>query len=141
MKPESAKFVEQANIVLARADIMLNVGLNEDAAREAYLASFHVAQAYIFERIDKTFKTHHGVQREFFRLTKDDARTDQDLRRFLSRSYEFKSVAEYFSGPNPVTSPGDAAEAIATAKRFVAHFTQLVAIPNAAPRTGSDATP
>jgi uncharacterized protein (UPF0332 family) len=57
MKPESAKFVEQANIVLARADIMLNVGLNEDAAREAYLASFHVAQAYIFERTDKTFNT------------------------------------------------------------------------------------
>jgi uncharacterized protein (UPF0332 family) len=45
MKPESAKFVTQANIVLARADVMLKVGLNEDAAREAYLASFHAAQA------------------------------------------------------------------------------------------------
>ena len=141
MKPESARFVEQANIVLARADVMLNVSLNEDAAREAYLASFHVAQAYIFERTDKTFKTHHGAQREFFRLTKDDARTDQDLRRFLSQSYEFKSIADYFSGPNPVTLPEDAAEAIATAKRFVAHFTELVPAPDAAPRTGSDAAP
>jgi uncharacterized protein (UPF0332 family) len=84
MKPESAKFVEQANIVLARADVMLSVGLNEDAAREAYLASFHMAQVYIFERTEKTFKTHHGVQREFFRLTKDDARTDLELRRFLT---------------------------------------------------------
>ena len=27
---------------------MLTVSLNEDAARAAYLASFHVAQAYIF---------------------------------------------------------------------------------------------
>ena len=66
MKPESAKFVEQANIVLARADVMLDVGLNEDAARAAYLASFHVAQGYIFERSDRISKTHHGVQREFF---------------------------------------------------------------------------
>ena len=139
MKPESAKFVEQANIVLARADIMLNVGLNEDAAREAYLASFHVAQAYIFERTDKTAKTHHGVQIEFSRLTKDDVRVDHDLRRFLAQSYEFKSVADYFSGPNPVTSPEDAAEAIATAKCFVAHFTLLVPFPAPTLRTGPDA--
>ena len=34
---------------------MLKAGLNEDAARAAYLASFHVAQAYIFERTDKNF--------------------------------------------------------------------------------------
>ena len=47
MKPEPAKFIDQANIVLARADLMLTVSLNEDAARAAYFASFHVAQAYI----------------------------------------------------------------------------------------------
>jgi uncharacterized protein (UPF0332 family) len=141
MKPESARFVEQANIILARADIMLKAGLNEDAAREAYLASFHVAQAYIFERVDRTFKTHHGVQREFFRLSKDDARTDLGLRRFLSQSYEFKSVADYFSGPNPVTSAADAAEAVATAKRFVAHFAQLVPAPNLRPRRDTDERP
>jgi uncharacterized protein (UPF0332 family) len=140
LKPESAKFVAQANIVLARADIMLGVGLNEDAAREAYLASFHMAQAYIFERTAKTSKTHNGVQREFLRLTRDDTRADHDLRRFLSQSYEFKSVADYFAGPNPVTSAEDAVEAVATAKRFVAHFTQLVPIPNRAPRTGPDAS-
>jgi uncharacterized protein (UPF0332 family) len=86
MKPESAKFIEQANIILARADLMLSVGLNEDAARSAYLASFHVAQACIFERTGKVSKTHHGVQTEFFRLTKDDSRVDHTLRRFLSES-------------------------------------------------------
>ena len=105
MKPESAKFVEQANIVLARADIMLSVGLSKGAARQTYFASFHVARLTFFKRRDKIFKTHHGVQREFFRLTKDGTRTDQNLRPFLSQSYEFKSVADYFSGPNPVTSP------------------------------------
>ena len=63
MKPEAAKFIDQANIVLARADLMLTVSLNEDAARAAYLASFHVAQAYIFERTGKTSKSHRGVQK------------------------------------------------------------------------------
>jgi uncharacterized protein (UPF0332 family) len=104
MKPEAAKFIDQANIVLARADLMLTVSLNEDAARAAYLASFHVAQAYIFERTGKTSKSHRGVHTEFFRLTKDDARVDPVLRRFLSQSYEFKSVADYLTGDEAVTS-------------------------------------
>ncbi len=73
---------------------MLTVGLNEDAARAAYLACFHVAQAYLFERTDRTPKSHKGVQMEFFRLVREDARADGDLRRFLSQSYEFKSVAD-----------------------------------------------
>jgi hypothetical protein len=75
MKPESARFIDHANIVLARAEIM-------------------------------------------------------------SRSYEFKSVADYFSGPDPVTSPEEAAEAIETAKRFVAHFAALVPVPGADPDGG-----
>ena len=107
---------------------MLRAGLNEDAARTAYLASFHTAQAYIFERIGRIFKTHRGVQREFFQLIRKDPRGDQDLRRFLSQAYEFKSIADYFSGPDAVTLPEEAAEAIQTARRFVAHFASLVAV-------------
>jgi uncharacterized protein (UPF0332 family) len=133
MKPEVAKFIDQATIVLARADLMLTVSLNEDAARAAYLASFHVAQAYIFERTGKTSKTHRGVQTEFFRLTKDDARVDPVLRRFLSQSYEFKSVADYLTGDEAVTSAAEAAEAVATAKNFVAHLAPLVALPESPP--------
>ncbi len=83
MTPLSATFVDQAHIVLGRADRMLEAGLNEDAARAAYLACFHVAQAYIFERTGKTLKTHKGVQTELFRLTRADERTDQALRPFL----------------------------------------------------------
>ena len=133
MKPEAAKFIDQANIVLARADLMLTVSLNEDAARAAYLASFHVAQAYIFERTGKTSKSHRGVQTEFFRLTKDDARVDPVLRRFLSQSYEFKSVADYLTGDEAVTSAAEAAEAVATSKRFVAHFAELVPLADSDP--------
>ncbi len=141
MKPESAKFIEQAHIVIARADLMLTVKLNEDAARAAYLASFHVAQAYIFERTGKTSKSHNGVQTEFFRLTKDDARVDPLLRRFLSQAYEFKSVADYFTGAEAVTSAADASEAVATSKRFVSHFAGLVSLPGSGRNAGSSGAP
>ena len=87
MKPESSQFIEQAQLLIARIDIMLTVMLHEDAARASYLACFHAAQAYIFERTEKTARSHNGVQTEFFRLTKADRRTDPVLRKFLSQSY------------------------------------------------------
>ena len=141
MKPESAKFIDQAHIVMARADLMLTVKLNEDAARAAYFASFHVAQAYVFERTGKTSKSHHGVQTEFFRLTKGDERIDPTLRRFLSQSYEFKSVSDYFTGAEAVTSATEAAEAVATSKRFAAHFASLVSLPASGPEADSSDAP
>ena len=128
MTPQSANFVNQAHIVLGRADRMLGAGLNEDAARTAYLACFHVAQACIFERTGKTSKTHKGIQTEFFRLTRADERTDQELRPFLSQAYEFKSLANYLTGPDAVASAEEAVEAVATAKRFVVHFAALVVV-------------
>jgi len=128
MTPQAVQFVEQASVVLGRADRMLAVGLNEDAARAAYLACFHVAQAYIFERTSKTSKTHKGVQTEFFRLTREDSRADTELRPFLSQAYEFKSIADYFTGVDAVTSAVEAVEAVATARRFVAHFGGLVSV-------------
>ena len=97
MKPESATFIDQAAIMLERARVMLTVDLNEDAGRAAYLAAFHIAQAFIFERTDRVSKTHRGVQAEFFRLTKDDARCDQTLRRFLSQSLSGKSFKDYIA--------------------------------------------
>ena len=65
------------------------------------------------------------MQTEFFRLTKDDDRVDADLRRFLSQSYELKSIADYFAGDVNTVSSQEATEAVATAKRFVAHVEAL----------------
>lgn len=126
MKTASAAFVKQANIVLERAEIMLRAGLNEDAARAAYMSGFHIAPAYIFERTEQTSKSHKGVQTEFFRLTKDNPRVDHELRRFLSQSYDYKSIADYFTGPEASISAEEASNAVATAKRFVAHFADLI---------------
>jgi uncharacterized protein (UPF0332 family) len=126
MKPEAARFAERATIVLARADRMLTAELPEDAGRAAYIASFHRAQAYIFEMFGKMMKTHHGVRTEFSRATQNDPRVDDELRRFLTRSYRLKSIADYFAEPEPNVTMDEATDAVATAKRFVTHFMQLL---------------
>jgi uncharacterized protein (UPF0332 family) len=87
MKPETERFLEKGNKLLAEAGVMLNVGLNDAAGRTAYLAGFHVTQALIFEKTGRTVKTHRGVHIEFHRLTKDDPNLPAELRDFcLTRS-------------------------------------------------------
>jgi uncharacterized protein (UPF0332 family) len=53
--PQATEFLEKAQHLLAEADVMLSVGLNDAAGRTAYLAGFHAAQAFIFERDGKVF--------------------------------------------------------------------------------------
>jgi uncharacterized protein (UPF0332 family) len=69
LNPEAAQFLDKARRLL-----------DEAAGRPAYLAGFHAAQAFIFEQTGRAVKTHHGVQSEFLRLTRNDARFDTDLR-------------------------------------------------------------
>jgi uncharacterized protein (UPF0332 family) len=57
------------------------------AAREAYLAVFHAAEAYIFEQTGKVAKTHRGVRSEFARLAKAEQRIGRDLVTFLGASW------------------------------------------------------
>ncbi len=99
MKPQSAAFLEKSHELLEQAETMLRVDLHEAAGRTAYLAGFHAAQALIFERDDRVFKSHNGVRGEFGRLVKDDPRFDIELRAFLSRTYNLKTIADYESGP------------------------------------------
>ena len=105
---------------------MLTVDLSDDAGRSAYLACFHAAQAFVLEKTGKSTKTHNGVRTEFVRLTKDDDRVDPTLRRFLFKSYNFKSAADYFTAGDDEMSPQQASEAVATAKRFVDHVMTLL---------------
>ncbi|MBF0609270.1 MAG: HEPN domain-containing protein [Magnetococcales bacterium] len=93
MTSETANFIEKAEKLLVNANTMLNVGLNSDAGRTAYLAGFHAAQALIFERMGKTVKTHKGVQMEFMRLTKNEPSVPAELRIFLSQAYNLKAIA------------------------------------------------
>ena len=54
------------------------------AAREAYYAAFHAAEAYIFEHTGKVATTHRGVRNEFTWLAWREPRIDREPTRFLA---------------------------------------------------------
>ena len=127
MSPEAGRYLDKARKLLADGETMLAVGLNEAAGRNAYLAGFHAAQAFLFDGVGKVFKSHHGVQAEFLRLTKDDPRIEAEHRAFLSRAHNLKAVADYETGPGSEISHERAAAAIETGKRFVAMIAERIA--------------
>ena len=126
MRPQAAAFFEKSHELLEQAGTMLRVELTEAAGRTAYLAGYHAAQALIFEREDRVFKTHKGVQGEFARLVKDDPRFDIELRAFLGRAYDLKAIADYESGPGSKVTYAQANEAITAARSFVAAIEKLI---------------
>jgi len=143
VKEQTSAYLEKARELLDQADTMLGVDLNEAAGRTAYLAGFHAAQALIFENTGRVYKTHGGLQGEFSRLVKDDPRVDDQLRAFLGRSYNLKSVADYETGPTSHVSAESAREAIQTARRFVERVAGLMPAqqqPTLAERFGRSAT-
>ena len=91
---------------------------SDEAARAAYLAGFHAAQALISERTGQIAKSHSGVRSTFARLVKDDPQVDRALRS-LGRAYRFKEIADYGTGPQAVVTVSEAQEAIATAGQFL----------------------
>ena len=99
------------------------------AGRTACLAGFHAAQAFISERTGRSAKTHRCVQAELHRRTRDDIAFDSGLRRFLSFAYNLKAIADYETGPVAEVSPREATDAVANAKRFVAHFVAVLTAP------------
>lgn len=98
---------------------MLSVGLNAAAGRNAYLAAFHAAQALIFEATGKVAKTHRGVQAEFARLTRGEENLQPELRAFLGRAYELKTVADYEVGFSTPVTAERAEEALRLARRLL----------------------
>ena len=106
---------------------MLEVKLTDAAARTAYLAGVHAAQALIFERTGKVVKRHRGVQMQLHLLTKDEPRFDSELRAFLGHTYNLKAIADYETGPGPEVSPEQAEQAVAVAERFIECIAHLIA--------------
>jgi uncharacterized protein (UPF0332 family) len=127
VKPQTGAFLDKSRELVANAEKMLAVGLNEDAGRTAYLAALHAAQAFIFETTGKKpSKRHSTVQGQFSQLVKDDPRVDDNLRAFLGRAYNLKAIADYETGPGSHLSPATAREATATARRFVQCVASLI---------------
>ena len=126
MKPETAAFLEKAREVLGKAQGMLDNQWPDEAGRAAYMAGLHAARAFIFESIGEITKSHKRAQAEFGRLTKDDPHFDLELRAFLGRTFNLKTLADYETGPGSHVSPERAREAIHTARRFVECVADLI---------------
>jgi uncharacterized protein (UPF0332 family) len=90
VKPETADYSEKARHCLAGAGTIAEAGLPDVAAREAYLAAYHAAEAYIFERTDKAAKTHRGVRGQFGRLARQEAGIKREFLTFLAEGYEIQ---------------------------------------------------
>jgi uncharacterized protein (UPF0332 family) len=125
--PEAADHLEKARHCLDRAGTILAAEVPDVAAREAYLAAFHAAQALIAERTGRTAKTHKGVHVHFARLTRHEPRVDSELRQFLPKAYDMKALADYEVGPYTDVSVEQATVAIRTAERFVECISGLLA--------------
>jgi uncharacterized protein (UPF0332 family) len=125
--PEAADHLQRARTCLERARVILEAEVPDVAAREAYLAAFHAAQALVVERTRKEAKTHKGAHTEFARLTRGESRLDPELRQFLPKSYDMKSLADYGVGPHADISDERAGAAIETAERFVECIAGLLA--------------
>jgi uncharacterized protein (UPF0332 family) len=89
------------------------------AAREAYTAAYHAAEAYVYHRTGKIAKTHSGLRSEFSRLAKDEPRITADFTTFLATAYELKSQADYNPRPEKPITLQQAGDAIRTAERLI----------------------
>ena len=127
MTPETLDFLAAANRALANADRVLSIEIPDQAARLAYYAEFHAAQALIFERTGKISKTHKGVDKQFHQVARAELAIPPGLASQLTDAYYYKDVADYGTGDAPPVTMAQARDAIATAEHFVATIRQALA--------------
>ena len=128
MTPETGDFLRKASQCLANSDAILAIPIPDVAAREAYLAGYHAAEAFIFAHTGRTVKTHKGLRSEFARLTRSDPSL-REFSGFLARAYELKSIADYGVDPEIHVSVEDAGTARDIARRFILDVTMRLAAP------------
>jgi len=119
MNPLPQDYIVKAKQCLSKARKVLELGLNDEAGRIAYLAGFHAAEAIILNRTGKIAKTHSGVRSEFARIAKNDPDLNKEWVSFLGWAYDMKTTADYLCGYDTEVPRERAEEAIATAERFV----------------------
>lgn len=98
MTPEARDYLDKARGDLDDAAKIAAIGLATIAARAAYYAAFHAAEAYIVELSGKIAKTHSGVRSEFARLAKESPGVDKALLIFLAKGYKYKELSDYGVG-------------------------------------------
>jgi uncharacterized protein (UPF0332 family)/predicted nucleotidyltransferase len=126
MQPETALYLRKARQCLEHGRAILGIGLGEDAGRDAYLAGFHAAQALIFERSGRAVKTHRGVRIQFEQLVPLEPGSDEEMRRLLGRSYDFKTIADYETSPDATVPLDEAGQALDLAERLIGWIEKLL---------------
>ena len=127
MKPQTGSFLASADLALADAHTILAAKVPRQAARLAYYAQFHAAQALIFERTGKIAKTHKGVNQQFHGVARTEPTCPSDLPAQLTKAYIYKENADYDGNTSAPVTAAVASDAIATAERFVAAVRQAIA--------------
>jgi uncharacterized protein (UPF0332 family) len=126
LTPEAARSLEIARQHLAAADASIGLPIAFIAAREAYLAGYHAAMAFVLEKTGKAAKTHSGLRSEFARLARIEPRIDPRLVGFLARAYTLKSAADYGVDPLAAISVEQASEASSVARQFIDTIAELI---------------
>lgn len=125
MTPEAALELAAARRHLSDAKAIVGLDIAYVAAREAYLAAFHAAEAFLHDRTGSLAKTHRGLRTEFSRLAHAEPRIDPSFSRFLANAYEVKSVADYGTEPASISSEA-ANAAIDTAGHMIDAIAKLL---------------
>ncbi len=125
MTPEAAQQLGAARHHLSDAKAIAGLDIAYVAAREAYLAAFHAAEAFLHDRTGSLAKTHRGLRTEFGRLARTAPRIDPSFARFLANAYEVRSVAD--CGTEPASVSSEAADAVIdTAERMIDAIAKLL---------------
>ncbi|HWN51900.1 MAG TPA: HEPN domain-containing protein [Xanthobacteraceae bacterium] len=127
MTPEAADYLNKARDDLNDARKIAAIGLAKVAARVAYYAAFHAAEAFIVERTGKIAKTHSGVRSEFARLARETPEIDKAFSVFLAKAYKYKEIGDYGVGHGAVVTMAEADDAVKNAARFIDRITTLLA--------------
>lgn len=126
MSPEARDLLDAGREDLAEARQAMTIGLYRVAARGAYYAAFHAAEALILERTGQIAKTHSGVRSVFGRLVRDDPRVDRRVSGFLTEAYRYKEHADYGTRAQRRISAEEADSQIEGATLFLDKVAELL---------------
>jgi uncharacterized protein (UPF0332 family) len=121
--PETGNYLDKASTDLSEAEKIAAIGLATAAARSAYYAAFHTAEAFISERTGKIAKTHSGVRTEFSRLARGTPSIGKKFTTFLAQAYMYKEISDYSVEPDATVTIAEAEDAIVTAAQFLGCIT------------------
>jgi uncharacterized protein (UPF0332 family) len=136
VKPETTDQIAKALHCLGAANQIIAIQLSDVAAKEAYLAIYHAAQAYIFEVSGRANKTHRGVRVVFSQLARNDPRLVPECSALLARAYQYKETADYAVGERALVTVSEAQDLIDRVRGCVDRIASLPA-PNSTP-SGQD---